>query len=110
MPEPTLLYMFAALIVAGLITFLLRGVPFVILEPLRKSVAVRAMAVWMPAGILVILALSTFRGTVADYQGGFVHALIASAVTVAVHLLGGRRTLLSVGAGTLAFVLLVNFF
>lgn len=109
MPDVSLGYIFAALIVAGVITFALRAVPFAILEPLRRSVAVQAMAVWMPAGILVILALSTFRGAVTSYPGALPHALIASAVTVVVHLLGGRRTLLSVGAGTLAFVLLVNF-
>ena len=37
-------------------------------------------------------------------------AAFAVALTVGVHLLGGRRTLLSVGAGTLAYVLLVNSF
>ena len=35
-------------------------------------------------------------------------AAVATAVTVLVHLIGGRRTLLSVGAGTATFVLLVN--
>ena len=34
--------------------------------------------------------------------------LIAAAVTIAAHLLGGRRTLLSVGLGTVTFVVLVN--
>ncbi|MPZ04717.1 branched-chain amino acid transporter AzlD, partial [Micrococcus luteus] len=36
------------------------------------------------------------------------HALFAAAVTVVVHLLAGRRTLVSIAAGTLAYVLLVN--
>ena len=36
------------------------------------------------------------------------HALIAAAVTVVVHLLAGRRTLVSIASGTLAYVLLVN--
>jgi branched-subunit amino acid transport protein AzlD len=31
-------------------------------------------------------------------------------VTIAAHLLGGRRTLLSVGLGTATFVVLVNLF
>jgi len=34
--------------------------------------------------------------------------VVAVAVTVGVHLLGRRRTLLSVGLGTLVFVALVN--
>ena len=37
-----------------------------------------------------------------------VHGLIAAAVTVVVHLLAGRRTLVSIASGTLAYVLLVN--
>ena len=37
-----------------------------------------------------------------------IDALIAAAVTVVVHLLAGRRTLVSIAAGTLAYVLLVN--
>ena len=40
--------------------------------------------------------------------GRLAHALVATAVTVAVHLGCGRRTLLSVGAGTATFVMLVN--
>ena len=36
------------------------------------------------------------------------HALIAAAVTVVVHLLAGRRTLVSIASGTLDYVLLVN--
>ena len=35
-------------------------------------------------------------------------AIVAAAVTVVVHLLAGRRTLVSIAAGTLAYVLLVN--
>ncbi|MFT3968838.1 MAG: hypothetical protein QM695_00790 [Micropruina sp.] len=37
----------------------------------------------------------------------FVHAVVAVAVTAGVPLLAGRRTRLSVGAGTAAYVVLV---
>lgn len=66
------------------------------------------MASWMPVGILCILAISTLLTSAGTGGVHLVHALIAGAVTAAVHLLGGRRTLLSGGAGTLTYVLLAN--
>lgn len=104
MPDPW--YVVGVLAVVFVITLSLRAVPFAILEPLRESRAVRAMARWMPAGILAILAAVTFQSSA--LSGGALRAVVAAAVTVVVHLTCGRRTLLSVGAGTLTFVLLVN--
>ncbi len=107
-------YIVAAALVAGGVTFLLRAVPFALLGPLRASELVARLAVWMPAGILTILGVVMILDSAALAPGDPVDwprigcALAASAVTVLVHLLGGRRTLLSIGAGTLAYVLLVN--
>ena len=101
-------YIVGVLAIAFVITFSLRALPFAILKPLRESKIVRALSIWMPVGILAILAASTFRSTIianADYA---IPAVIAAAVTIAVHLIFGRRTLLSVGLGTLTFVILVN--
>lgn len=89
------------------ITFTLRALPFAILKPLRESAFVKAMATWMPAGILGILAVATFVSSAQADGGRLLPAVIALVVTVAVHLLAGRRTLLSVGLGTLTFVVLV---
>lgn len=99
-------YLFAVLVIGFVITLALRAVPFAILEPLRKSGFVRAMADWMPPGILGILAVMTFMS--ASSGGHLWQASAASAVTVATHLFGGRHTLVSVGAGTLTYVVLVN--
>lgn len=82
--------------------------PFAALRPLRNSALVQTLALWMPAGILVILAASTLRSEVITDPGHLTPALLAVAVTIAAHLLGGRRTLLSVGLGTLSYVVLVN--
>jgi branched-subunit amino acid transport protein AzlD len=101
-------YLLAVLAIASVITFALRAVPFVVLQPLRDSPAVAAMARWMPVGILVVLTASTLGGSIGAAPGRLVPVLIAVAVTIAAHLLGGRRTLLSVGLGTVTFVLLVN--
>ncbi len=99
-------YIAGVLVVVFAITLVLRAVPFAILEPLKESAFVRRMAVWMPVGILLILAAATFRSSA--LAGGVLPAVLAAAITAVVHLTCGRRTLLSVGAGTLTFVLLVN--
>ena len=101
-------YIVAVLAIMFVITLALRAVPFAILEPLRESRIVRALSIWMPVGILAILAVATFRSTIAAHADYVVPALIAVAVTIVAHLLGGRRTLLSVGLGTVTFVVLVN--
>ena len=102
-------YLAVVLATVFAINLALRAVPFAILQPLRKSRFVNTMAAWMPVGIVVILASSTFRSVAGDGKH-LAYAVIGVAITVAAHLLGGRRTLLSVGAGTLAYVLLVNSF
>ncbi|MDO5634142.1 MAG: AzlD domain-containing protein [Micrococcus sp.] len=107
-------HVIAAALVAGGVTFLLRAVPFAVVGPLLESELVGRLAIWMPAGVLSILALVMLLdaadlapGDPVDIrQVGF--AVTAAAVTVMVHLLGGRRTLLSIAAGTGAYVLLVN--
>ncbi len=101
-------YIVGVLAIAFIITFALRALPFAILKPLRESKIVRALSVWMPVGILAILAAETFRSTIVANAAHLIPAAIAAAVTIAAHLLFGRRTLLSVGLGTLAFVVLVN--
>lgn len=104
MPDPW--YTAGVLAIVFAITVALRAVPFAILDPLKESAFVRRMAVWMPVGILLVLAAATFRSSALPDR--VVPAILAAAVTVVVHLTCGRRTLLSVGAGTLTFVLLVN--
>jgi len=106
MPETS--YLLAVLGITFAITFGLRALPFAALNPLRNSGLVRKLSLWMPVGILGILAASTLRTTVPAASGALLPAVVAVAVTIAVHLLGRRRTLLSVGLGTLVFVALVN--
>lgn len=103
-------YIISACGIVFVITLSLRALPFVALKALRESAVVKVLALWMPAGILGILAASTLRKSIESQPSDSALALIAVVVAAATHLLGGRRTLLSVGAGTLTFVLLVNVF
>lgn len=100
-------YLIAAVGLAGVITVALRVIPFLALRPLRESQLVKNLAVWMPVGVLLILTAVTLFDAAAG--GRTVDALIALAVTVVVHLVSGRRSLLSIAAGTLTFVALVNW-
>ena len=103
-------YLIAAVATAGAITLALRVLPFAVLKPLRKSRFVQALGEWMPAGILLILAVVIFRGQIVDHPGHAWAAIVSIIVTVAAHFLSKRRTLVSIAAGTTCYVLLVNFF
>lgn len=107
---PSTEYLIAAIVSSGLITFALRAIPFAILKPLRKSRFITRMGRWMPAGILVILAIITLQGVLVERPGTWWAVPVAAAVTVAVHLATRRRTVLSVGAGTACYVALIAFF
>ncbi|APX03992.1 branched-chain amino acid transporter permease [Arthrobacter sp. QXT-31] len=101
-------YILAVCGVVFAITLGLRALPFAALKTLRQSALVKALAVWMPVGILGILAASTLRGAILADPDTAAVACLAVAVTAATHLLAGRRTLLSVGVGTAVYVVLVN--
>ncbi|MEB4615335.1 AzlD domain-containing protein, partial [Leucobacter sp. M11] len=64
MPSPG--YLIAAVVIAGLITLALRALPFAILKPLRRSRFVQALGRWMPAGIMLILAVVVLRDEIAQ--------------------------------------------
>lgn len=101
-------YILAVLAIMFVITFGLRAIPFAILKPLRESKFVLTMAIWMPVGVLAILAAVTFFDAASGGAPHLLKAATAAVVTVVVHLSFGRRTLLSVGLGTLTYVVLVN--
>ncbi|MFI7442762.1 branched-chain amino acid transporter permease [Nonomuraea indica] len=107
---PDTAYLIAVLAIVFTITLALRAVPFAALRPLRASATVRQLSVWMPVGILAILAVTALHGTIAADPHAAPYALLAVAVTAGVHLASGRRTILSVGIGTAVYVVLVNVF
>lgn len=98
-------YLIGAVALAGGVTFALRALPFAALRPLRESKPMARLAAWMPAGLLAILALATMASASAGGSRWW-QVLVAAAVTVAVHLATRRRTLISVAAGTITFVVL----
>lgn len=101
-------YLIAAVAISGIITLALRALPFAVLKPLRKSRFVQALGRWMPAGILLILSVVVLRDQMLAQHDRVWAVVIATAITVAVHLLCKRRALLSIAAGTASYIALIN--
>ncbi|MFD7001435.1 branched-chain amino acid transporter permease [Streptomyces mirabilis] len=105
---PSTSYLITVLAIVFALTFALRALPFAVLRTLRGSALVRQLSVWMPVGILAILAVTALHGTITRDPHGTGYTLLAVAVTIGVHLAFGRRTILSVGIGTAVYVVLLN--
>ncbi|MEJ6489504.1 AzlD domain-containing protein [Leucobacter sp. USCH14] len=105
---PDLGYLLAAVALGSVVTIALRALPFAILKPLRRSKFVAALGRWMPAGILLILAVVILRDEFVARTGHWWAVIAATAVTVVVHLVGRRRAVLSVAAGTTCYIVLIN--
>lgn len=101
-------YLIAAIAVSGIITLGLRALPFAVLARLKRSKFVAKLGEWMPAGIILILAIVVLRGEIVARGNNWWIAAVAAAVTIVVHLCFKRRVLLSVAVGTATYVLLVN--
>jgi branched chain amino acid efflux pump len=105
---PSTWYLVAVLAIVFTITVALRATPFAALRTLHNSTIVQELSASMPAGILAILAVTSLHSTTAAEPRAILHALIAVAATVGVHLSCGRRTILSVGIGTAVYVARAN--
>jgi branched-subunit amino acid transport protein AzlD len=104
---PDTAYLIAAVALAAVITFALRSLPFAVIEPLRAPRLAGELALRMPAGLMLILVVYLLRDAPTK-------APAAAAVTVAAALLVGAlhlwrsNALLSILAGTAAYVLATN--
>ena len=103
-------YLLSAVLVAGLITFALRALPFAILKPLRKSKFVQLLGQWMPAGILLMLAVVVLQESIVADPGKWWIVAAASGVTVITHLFTKRKALVSIAVGTASYVALLSVF
>lgn len=102
LPEGVTLYqVLAVLIPVGVVTVLLRELPFAAKRLLRESSLIGMLGLTMPIGVVVVLVVYSFGGRPVGT------ALLAAAVTVAVHW-WRRSPGLSIFVGTACYVLLVN--
>lgn len=103
----TLTQTLAVLLPIGVITVLLRWLPFAFVSALEGNQFFALLARMMPVGVMTVLAVYTLLGQ-RTAPGGVVAALIGVAVTLGLHA-WRRDSGLSILGGTLAYMGLVNF-
>ena len=100
-------YIVASIALAAIITLALRALPFALLKPLRSSRFIKKIGQWMPAGLIVLLAIIMLWTEAAAHLEQLWVVILASVVTVVVHLVGGRRAVLSIFVGTATYIALL---
>lgn len=106
----TTVYIIIAIAISGIITLLLRALPFAVLAKLKKSKYVQKLGEWMPVGIMLILATVTLRNELVARPNTWWITLVSFAVTIGVHYATKRKMLWSVLLGTACYVTLLAFF
>lgn len=91
----------------GVVTVILRALPFAAMRYFRESALVAWLGIAMPVGVMTVLVLYTLVGA-SENPGGVGAALIAVAFTVVLHL-WRRSATLSILLGTVVYVVLVNW-
>lgn len=102
----TLASIFAVLIPVGIVTVVLRWLPFAFVKALKGSQFISMLGFTMPVGVMTVLVVYTLFVQARD-TGSIVAPLVAAAVTAALHL-WRRNSGLSIFGGTAFYMVLVN--
>jgi branched-subunit amino acid transport protein AzlD len=100
-------YLIAAVGLAAAITFALRALPFLIIEPLRSSRLAAVLALRMPAGLMLILVVYLLRDVPHEAPASAITTVGAVLLVAGLHL-WRSNALLSIFAGTAAYALATN--
>ena len=103
----TNVYIAVVILVCAVCTFSERLFPFLIFGKHKVPRVVRYLGKVLPMAIMMALVVYCLRGTTFTCVSAFAPQLIASAVTVALHL-WKRNTLLSIAGGTACYMLLIR--
>lgn len=96
------------ILVCAACTFSERLLPFLFFRKGSSSPLVSYLGKVLPASIMATLVVYCLRGTIFTTAGGFLPQIIAVAITAGLHL-WKRNTLISVFAGTVVYMCLVQF-
>lgn len=102
----TLLSILAVLIPVGVVTVVLRWLPFAFVRALKDSQFISLLGFTMPVGVMTVLVVYTLFSQTQD-TGSFVAPLVGAAATAMLHL-WRRNSGLSIFGGTAVYMLLVN--
>lgn len=101
------LYVLGAIAVMALVTFALRGLPFVAAQWLLRHALVRRLGEFLPLAIMTLLLLHSAAGLAREHPAGPAFELIAIGLTAALQW-KYRNALLSILLGTIVYVALRN--
>ena len=102
------IYIWLSVAIIALLTAALRFLPFALFGNGRKTPKIiEKLSSMLPYAIMGMLVVYCLKGTSLSSLGGFLPALIASAVVVLLHV-WKRNTLLSIISGTVCYMLLVQ--
>ena len=94
-----------ALLAGGAVTFALRALPFVAAQWLARQPIVQRLGRFLPLAIMTLLLAHSVAGSARDHARGPWAELIAVALVMLLQW-RVRNPLLSIGAGTAAYLLL----
>ena len=98
-----------AIAVIALVTAALRFAPFVLFAGGKTPAWLRYFGEVLPYAVMAMLVVYCLRGVSFQTAAGFLPSLIACAIVVGSYV-WKRNTLLSILAGTITYMLLVQFF
>lgn len=99
----------AIVAVAALVTAALRFLPFLIFRENRKTPAIiEYLGSVLPFAIMGMLVVYCLKGMAFSSLGGWLPQLIGCGIVAGLHI-WKRNTLLSIGVGTVCYMLLVQF-
>ncbi len=99
--------MLLAVVVIAVVTAFTRFAPFVLFAGRKTPSWVNYLGKVLPGAVMGMLVVYCLRGVHLDVPGGFVPELVAGAVTVVSYVFK-RNTLVSILAGTVCYMLLVQ--
>ena len=102
----TLSAILAVLIPVGIVTVLLRWLPFAFVKALKGSQFISMLGFTIPVGVMTVLVVYTLFGASRD-MGSPIAPLAGAAFTAGLHL-WRRNSGLSIFGGTAFYMLLVN--
>lgn len=101
-------YLLGVIAAMGLVTFALRALPFVAAQWLQKHPVVERLGQFLPLAIMTLLLVHAAAGSALQHPAGPWPELLAVALVVILQWRSGNA-LLSILAGTCAYVLIRNF-
>lgn len=101
-------YILVGIFTMAIVTIVLRFVPFIFLSDKKEYKTLNYLSKVLPCAVMGMLVVYCLKDVNFDSVNNFVPALIASGV-VSISYLFKRKTLLSIIAGTVVYMMLVQF-